>query len=577
MNEAAGASTDAAADEPRRYPWLSRYPAHVDWHQRFRPAPVHALLDASVAKYGGRVCTRFLGKTLTYRDIGELVEGTAAGLQALGVRHGTKVGLFMPNCPPFIVYYFAILKAGGTVVNYNPLYSLGELAFQVRDSDTALMVTLDLKALFDKIDALMRAGTLERAIVASFASLLPGAKSMLFKLLRGRELARPARSTVSGSILADADVRAAAGPFLQPPIDPDIDVAVLQYTGGTTGTPKGAMLTHTNVAVNAAQSAAWASGLSEGQERVLAALPFFHVFAMTTVMNFGLRQGAEIVIMPRFILNDALTLIDRMRPTVMPVVPTMLVAMLGHPKLASFDLSSLKYCVSGGAPLPVEVKQRFEAIAGCKVVEGYGLSEASPVVTCNPVDGPVKPGSIGLPLPGTLVSLRDLADPTKEVERGQKGEICVKGPQVMAGYWNRPEETTNQLVDGFLRTGDVATMDEEGFIFIVDRIKDLIISSGYNVYPRRIEDALYEHAAVEEAVVVGIRDDYRGEAPKAFVKLRSGAQTTVDDLRKHLEGKISRIEMPAEIELRDTLPKTMIGKLSKKELRTEEEARRRPK
>jgi long-chain acyl-CoA synthetase len=250
-------------------------------------------------------------------------------------------------------------------------------------------------------------------------------------------------------------------------------------------------------------------------------------------------------------------LIDRTKPTVMPGVPTMFIAMLGHPKLASFDLSSLKYCVCGGAPLPLEVKQRFEALTGCKVVEGYGLSEAGPVVTCNPPDGPVKAGSIGQPLPGTIVSLRGLA--------------------VMRGYWRRPEETASQFVGDFLRTGDVATMDEEGFIFIVDRIKDLIISSGYNVYPRRIEDVLYEHPAVEEATVVGIKDSYRGEAPKAFVKLRPGAKATLDDLRKHLEGRISKIEMPAEIELRDTLPKTMIGKLSKKELRTEEEARRRPK
>jgi long-chain acyl-CoA synthetase len=535
------------------------------------------MLDASVARYRGRTCTNFLGKTLTYREIGALVGRTAAGLQALGVRRGTKVGLLMPNCPAFIVYYFAILKAGGTVVNYNPLYSLDELAFQVRDSDTELVVTLDLKMLFEKAEALLRTGTLKRAVVASFAAQLPAPKAVLFKLFRGNEMAQPDRSAVRRSLIYDADVLAGAGEFLPPSIDPDTDIAVLQYTGGTTGTPKGAMLSHTNVTANAAQSAAWASGLSEGQERVLAALPFFHAFAMTTVMNFGLRQGAEVVIVPRFVLNDVMKLIDRAKATVMPGVPTMFIAMLGHPKLAAFDLSSLKYCVSGGAPLPLEVKQRFEALTGCKVVEGYGLSEASPVVTCNPPDGPVKAGSIGQPLPGTIVSLRDLADPTKEVAPGEKGEICVKGPQVMMGYWRRPEETANQFVGDFLRTGDVATMDEEGFIFIVDRIKDLIISSGYNVYPRRIEDVLYEHPAVEEATVVGIRDSYRGEAPKAFVKLRPGVKATVDDLRKHLADRISKIEMPAEIELRDTLPKTMIGKLSKKELRAEEEARRRQK
>jgi long-chain acyl-CoA synthetase len=559
------------------YPWLGQYPEHVSWHQQFKPAPVFDLLDASAAQHGSRPCTWFYGKTLSYREMGDLVTRTAAGLQALGVKKGTNVGLFMPNCPTFIVYYFAILKAGGTVVNYNPLYSLDELTFQVHDSDTELMVTLDLQVLFHKVEALMRAGTLRRAIVASFPALLPGPKSVLFKLLRGRELAHPETSAVGRSIVYDAEVLARAGQFLQPKIDPDEDIAVLQYTGGTTGTPKGAMLSHTNVTVNAAQSAAWAGDLAEGRQRMLAVLPFFHVFAMTAVMNFGLRQGAEIIIMPRFNLGEALKLIDRTKPTVMPGVPTMFVAFLGHPKLARYDLSSLEYCVSGGAALPPEVKQRFEAMTGCKVVEGYGLSEASPAVTCNPPNGPVKPGSIGQPLPGTVVSLRDLADPTREVAPGEKGEICVKGPQVMKGYWKRPEETAAQFVGGFLRTGDVATMDEDGFIFIVDRIKDLIISSGYNVYPRRIEDALYEHPAVEEATVVGIRDDYRGEAPKAFVRLRSGAKASADELRRHLEGKISKIEMPSEIELRDTLPKTMIGKLSKKELKAEEEARRKRK
>ena len=576
MTEAAEARTDAARQKAAPYPWLNRYPKTVDWHRPFKPQPVYALLDAAVARHGERPCTSFYGRTLTYREVGDLVERAAAGLQTLGVTKGTRVGLLMPNCPTFIVYYFAVLKAGGTVVNCNPLYSLEELTYQVRDSETELMVTLDLAALFGKVEALMRAGALKRAVVASFAALLPGSKSILFRLFKGRELARPARSPVAADIVHDDDLRAMAGQLLQPPIDPDNDIAVLQYTGGTTGTPKGAMLSHTNVTVNAAQSVAWAGALADGQERVLAVLPFFHAFAMTVVMNFGIQQGAEIVMMPRFFLNEAMKLIHKTRPTVMPGVPTMFVAMLSQPRLASFDLSSLKYCVSGGAPLPLEVKQRFEALTGCKVVEGYGLSEASPVVTCNPPDGPVKAGSIGQPLPGTIVSLRDLADPAKEVEPGEKGEICVKGPQVMKGYWRRPEETASQFVGDFLRTGDVATMDDEGFIFIVDRIKDLIISSGYNVYPRRIEDALYEHPAVEEATVVGIKDDYRGEAPKAFVKLRGGASVTAEDLKKHLETRISKIEMPAEIEIRDRLPKTMIGKLSKKELKAEEEARRKP-
>jgi long-chain acyl-CoA synthetase len=421
----------------------------------------------------------------------------------------------------------------------------------------------------------MEAGTLRQAVVASFPALLPAAKSVLFKLFKGKQLAHPAKSPVAARIVWDADVVAGDGRFEKVPIDPARDIAVLQYTGGTTGTPKGAMLTHANLTVNCQQGATWATNLGSAQERVLAALPFFHVFAMTAVMNFALQEGAEIVTMPRFVLDEALKLIDKTKPTVMPGVPTMFIAMLNHPRLDSLDLSSLKYCVSGGAPLPVEVKERFEQVTGCKVVEAYGLTEAAPGVTCNPVEGPVKSGSIGQPLPGTVVSIRDLADPTKEVAVGEKGEICVKGPQVMKGFWKKPEETANQFVGNFLRTGDVGIMDTEGFIFIVDRIKDLIICSGYNVYPRRIEEAIYEHPAVEEVTVIGIKDPYRGEAPKAFVRLKAGAAATEADLRSHLEAKLSKIEMPSAIEFRDTLPKTLIGKLSKKELKAEEEARRR--
>ena len=570
-------AASADARQPGTYQWLNRYPKGVDWHQKIAPAPLYQLLDDAVAKYASRPCTNFLGKVLTYGEVGRMVDRAAAGLQKLGVKKGTKVGLFMPNCPTFIVYYFATLKAGGTVVNYNPLYTLEELTFQVKDSETELMVTLDLKLLFDKVEGLMKAGTLKRAIIASFPALLPGTKSVLFKLFKGKDLAHPMKSPVAANVVADADVRKNDGKYQKPAIDPLNDIAVLQYTGGTTGTPTGAMLTHANVSTNCKQGAAWATHLVAGNERVLAALPFFHVFAMTAVMNFAIAYGAEIVIMPRFVLDDAMKLIDKTRPTVMPGVPTMFIAMLNHPKLSNFDLSSLKFCLSGGAPLPVDVKQKFEKLTGCKLVEGYGLSEASPSVTCNPIEGPVKEGSIGQPLPGTIVSLRDLGDPTKEVPQGEKGEICIKGPQVMKGYWKKPEETANQFVGDYLRTGDVGIMDEEGFIFIVDRIKDLIICSGYNVYPRRIEEAIYEHPAVEEVTVIGINDGYRGEAPKAFIKLRAGAVATEADIRKHLEAKISKIEMPTEIEFRDALPKTMIGKLSKKELKAEEAARQKAK
>ena len=358
-----------------------------------------------------------------------MVDRAAAGLQKLGVKKGTKVGLFMPNCPTFIIYYFATLKAGGTVVNYNPLYTLEELTFQVKDSETELMVTLDLKLLFDKVEGLMKAGTLKRAIVASFPALLPGAKSVLFKLFKGKELAHPAQVAGGGQHhrrrrRAQERRQVPEGRHRSP--ERRRRAAVHRrhhrHAQGRHAHPR------QRLASTASRARPGRRNLTAGKERVLAALPFFHVFAMTAVMNFALAKGAEIVIMPRFVLDDAMKLIDKTKPTVMPGVPTMFIAMLNHPKLKSFDLSSLKFCLSGGAPLPVDVKQQFEKLTGCKLVEGYGLSEAVPSVTCNPLDGPVKEGSIGQPLPGTIVSLRDLADPTQGGAAGREGRDLHQGP-----------------------------------------------------------------------------------------------------------------------------------------------------
>lgn len=564
----------ANASQPAM-PWLDHYPRGVDWHMPLKVAPLYRLLDDAVAGYGRLPCTSFLGKTLTYDEIGRQVERATLGLQRLGVKKGTKVGLFLPNSPTFIIYFFAVLKAGGTVVNFNPLYTVSELAYQVKDSDTELMVTLDLKVLVDKVEALIMSGCLKRAVVASFPALLPVAKATMFRLFRSKELAQLRTTPIADKLVLDSEVMAGDGHPEPVAIDPREDIAVLQYTGGTTGTPKGAMLSHANVYINVQQVAAAAPDLENGVERVLAVLPFFHVFALTVVMNLGLARAAEIVIMPRFSLDEALKLIDKTRPTILPGVPTLFNALLNHPKIANHDLSSLKFCLSGGAALPNEVKHRFEALTGCKVVEGYGLSETSPVVTCNPLEGPVKIGSIGMPLAGTIISLRDLGDPTQEVPLGEKGEICIKGPQVMRGYYKRPKETAEQTVGEFLRTGDVARMDEQGYFYIEDRIKDLIISSGFNVYPRRVEEAIYEHPAVAEATVIGIKDKKRGEAPKAFVRLRDGMSLTAEQLFEHLAPRISKIEMPSQIEFRAELPKTMIGKLSKKELKAEEDAKQR--
>ncbi len=564
--------TGQAIGQPA-YAWIKSYPAAVDWYRRYEATPAGQLLDSAVARYPDQPCTNFLGRRLKYGEIGDRVERAAAGLQKLGVKKGDKVGLMLPNCPTFIIYYFAILKIGGIVVNYNPLYTTDELAQQIADSGTTIMVTLDLKILFGKVEELLVAEKLERAIVASFAKLLPPTKGVLFRVAKSGDLSPVGRSPARGRIVLDAKVLDNDGVYERPEIDPYADIAVLQYTGGTTGLPKGAMLTHANVTINVQQVMDWAPELKDAEERVMAVLPFFHVFAMTVVMNFGIARAAELIIMPRFVLDDALKLISKTRPTVMPGVPTLFNAIINHQKLDKFDVSSLKFCLSGGAALPLEVKTQFEKLTGCKLVEGYGLSETSPVLTSNPLEGEARPNSIGLPLPQTILSLRDLADPSREVELGEEGEICAAGPQVMQGYWNRPEETANAFVGEYFRTGDVAVMDPDGYFYIVDRIKDLIICSGYNVYPRRIEEVFYEHPDVEEVTVIGIADEYRGEAPKAFVKLVTGGTANANDLLEFAAQKLSKIELPAAIELRDELPKTMIGKLSKKELK-QEEARR---
>jgi len=554
-------------------PWLARYPANVDWHQTFTPCKLSDLLDKTVAAFPDRACATFLGQTQTFAEIGAGVRQAAIALEGLGVTKGTRVGLLLPNCPTFIIYYFAVLKLGGIVVNYNPLYTIDELGHQVRDSGTDLMVTLDLKVLFEKVDALIEADILPRAIVGSFAGLLPGFKSALFKMLKGRDLAKVDPAARDGRIVLERDILSSAGHFTEADIDPERDIAVLQYTGGTTGVPKGVMLTHANLSINTMQVASWAPHLEVGNERVLGALPFFHVFAMTVVMNYAIFRGAEIVMMPRFVLADALSLIHKTKPTVMPGVPTMYNAMINHPKIKSYDLSSLKFCISGGAALPIDIKRTFEEMTGCRLVEGYGLSETAPVATTNPPEGPTKEGSIGVPLPQTRVSLRDLDDPTKEVARGERGEVCIAGPQVMTGYWNNEAATEAAFVGPYFRSGDVAVMDEDGFFFIVDRIKDLIICSGFNVYPRRIEEAIQEFPAVEEVTVIGVPDDYRGESPKAFIKLREGHTATEDEIMLHLAPRLSKLEMPGAIEFRSELPKTMIGKLSKKQLRDEELAK----
>jgi long-chain acyl-CoA synthetase len=568
---------DAPAHAPRPedeagkpHPWLKSYPAGIRWDAEFPVLSLPEMFDQAVAAHGDRDLTNFLGATLTYAQVGDQTNRLASGLQARGIGRGHRVGLFLPNTPYYIAAYFAVLKTGATVVNFNPLYSVEELVQQAQDSSISAMVTLDLAVLFDKVAELAERGLIETVVVCPFADLLPRFKGLLFRLFKRGDLAHAAGSAVAERCVAWDSLIDNDGQFEPAVIEPKEDIALLQYTGGTTGVPKGAMLTHANLTTNVDQMLSWNSDIRIGEERIIGILPFFHVFAMTAVMNLGLRIGATLILMPRFEIGQAVALMRQHRPTILPGVPTLFGALINHAGIARDDLSSLRICISGGAALAHELRRQFEAFAGCRLVEGYGLSETSPVATCNPFDGIEKMNSIGQPLPATFISIRSLEDPAREMPQGEPGEICIKGPQVMPGYWNRPEETAEAFVDGYFRTGDVGYMDEDGFTFIIDRIKDMINASGFKVYPRRIEEAILEHEAVAEVTVIGISDDYRGEAPKAFVRLKPGSSLTADGLIAHLEPRLSKLEMPEAVEFRDELPKTMIGKPSKKELREEE-------
>jgi long-chain acyl-CoA synthetase len=525
------------------------------------------MLDNAARDYGDRPAFDFLGAKLTWKEIHQMALRLAAALQERGIGKGHRVGIFLPNCPCFLISYYAVLYTGATVVNYNPLYSEKELAHQIEDSGTTLMITADLEVLYGKIKKMVGATALRDIIVCRFSDMLPFPKGTLFSILKKKEICAV---DSAANVLWFHDLIADDKKPFPPAIDPENDVALLQYTGGTTGTPKGAMLTHRNIVVNTMQCALWLRP-EKGKDRMVGVLPFFHVFAMTTVMNFSVLNGMEIIALPRFELEATLKLIHKRKPHCFPAVPAIYNAINNYKNLAKYDLTSLKACISGGAPLPVEVKKTFEKNTGCVVVEGYGLTESSPVVSANPITGTNKAGSIGLPFPGTIVEIIDKDDKTTRLPLGQRGELCVRGPQVMKGYWNKPEETAAVLKDGLLYTGDIAVMDEDGYIFIVDRLKDMIITNGYNVYPRNVEEAIYAHPAVEECIVAGLPDAARGEIVKAWVKLKPGQTLDAEGLKPFLATQISPMEMPRQIEFRDKpLPKTMVGKLSRKDIVAEE-------
>ncbi|MCE3232733.1 MAG: AMP-dependent synthetase [Rickettsiaceae bacterium] len=551
----------------KEYPWEKSYPEGVNWSEEIPVAPLYSILTESAQKYPDNICIDYYGKKLTYKEVNDFSSKLARGLQEQGIKKNTRVGLLMPNCPLFIVAYYAILKAGGTVVNFNPLYTISELAEQVRDSGTTIMVTLNMRVLHEKTSNLLQSTSLEKVIMGDLRDSLPFPKDVLFGFFRSSEIANVLYGRINLNV---NDLMQNRGDYSEVEIDPEEDLAVLQYTGGTTGTPKAAMLTHANLYANTVQSGMWFSGLEEGKEKMLAVLPFFHVFSMTVVMNLSVYKACEVIIHSKFDINLMLKDIERKKITLLPGVPTLFSGINNYNKVKNFKLTSLKFCMSGGAPLLEEVKNKFEELSDCILIEGYGLSETSPVVIANPLFGEQKTGSIGIPFPGTIVEIRDIVGRRSLVTKGKIGEICIRGPQVMKGYLGNEKETVNVLRSGLLHTGDMGYMDEDGYIYVVDRLKDMIICSGFNVYPREVEEAIQRHPAVEEVCVVGVGDDYRGQIVKAFIKLKLGERASKKNIMDFLDSKLANYKIPSEIEFMDSLPKTMIGKISKKELKSQE-------
>jgi long-chain acyl-CoA synthetase len=549
--------------------WREHYNHPFAWDQSFPPMSMVDLVVNSATAAPDAIMVDFLGRKTSYAEMLRSIRRVAKGLQRMGVVKGDRVGLYLPNVPHYVAAYYGAMLAGATVVNFSPLYTAAELEHQVEDSGTRILFTLSAKALLPTAEEVLDNSSLEKLIVGTIAEVLPPAKSVLYRLFKRKETAPVPHDP---RISSYADLLHHGEDPAPVPIDPVNDVALLQYTGGTTGRPKGAMLTHQNLTANARQ-VQMLDPHPEAEDRIIAVLPFFHVFANTCTLNRTVLCGGEMVMLPRFESAQVLAAIQRTKATCMPGVPTMYQALLDHPATPSIDFSSLRLCISGGAPLPLEVKQRFEAMTGAKLVEGYGLTESSPVVCSNPYEGLNKTGTVGQPVPGTWVKLVDREDPTHPPPEGEPGELVFSGPQIMKGYWQQPDADAHVFVDGWLRTGDVGLIDADGYVKIVDRLKDMIAVGGFKVFPSQVEAVLYHHPAVKEALVIGIPDSYRGECPKAFVTLQEDVTIDGAALKDWLNPQLGKHEKVCEVEVRLNLPRTLVGKLSRKELVSEERAK----
>ncbi|HYK73565.1 MAG TPA: AMP-binding protein [Pseudoneobacillus sp.] len=550
-------------------PWLKHYPAEIPHTLSFASEPVQQYLVKAAKEYPDKIAIHFMGKESTFKEVYEKSQKLAVYLQQLGITKGDRVAIMLPNTPQAVISYFGILLAGGIVVQTNPLYMERELEYQMIDSGAKAIITLDI--LFPRVTKVMAKTSLKHIIVTAIKDALPFPKNLVYPFIQKKQYGIVVTVKHEGSNHLLSEI------FKQPVMELktydlnfDEDIALLQYTGGTTGFPKGVMLTHKNLVSNAAMSQAWMYKCKPGEEKVLGILPFFHVYGMTTVMILSVMQAYEMVLLPKFDVETTLKTIQKQRPTLFPGAPTIYIGLLNHPDLKNYDLSSIDSCISGSAPLPVEVQQKFEEVTGGKLVEGYGLTESSPVTHSNFIwDRPRVKGSIGVPWPDTDAAIFSM-ETGDALPPGEIGELAVKGPQVMKGYWNKPEDTAQTLRDGWLLTGDLGYMDEEGYFYIVDRKKDMIIAGGFNIYPREIEEVLYEHPNVQEVVAAGIPDPYRGETVKAYVVLKEGTNTTEAELNEFARKHLAAYKVPRVYEFRKELPKTAVGKILRRALVDEE-------
>ncbi|KGX93424.1 long-chain fatty acid--CoA ligase [Pontibacillus halophilus JSM 076056 = DSM 19796] len=549
-------------------PWLRHYPSEIGTELDYRKVPLHAILEESASLYGKKKALHFMGKELSYEEVYQQAKEVASYLQWLGLEKGDRVSIMLPNCPQAVIGYYAVLMAGGVVVQTNPLYMERELEYQMKDSGAKMIICLDV--LYPKVTSVKAETDLEHVIVTGIKDYLPFPKNVVYPYIQRKQYGIVVEPEHGGDTHRWTELRKeSTGLIEEIEVDPVNDVALLQYTGGTTGFPKGVMLSHYNLIANTQMCQAWLYRAKPGDETIMALLPFFHVYGMTAVMNVSIMFGFKMILVPKFEAGDVLKLIDKQKPTLFPGAPTIYIALLNHPKLTNYDVSSIEACISGSAPLPVEVQEEFERVTGGKLVEGYGLTESSPVTHSNFVWENRISGSIGVPWPDTDSRIVQ-PDSIEPMPIGEIGEIAVRGPQVMKGYWNKPEETAAVLKDGWLLTGDLGYMNEEGYFFVVDRKKDMIIAGGYNIYPREVEEVLYEHDGIQEAVVAGVPDPYRGETVKAYIVLKEGYQLNEETLDAYCRENMAKYKVPRIYEFRDELPKTAVGKILRRSLVEEE-------